>query len=131
MPAAARHFRRAAELKPDWVLALTTAAWVLSTSASPDVRAPADAVELAERASGLTGRQDARSLDVLAVALASAGRFDDAVRTAREALGKAAPPLSGGDRRADCAVRARRAVRGPEATVGGIDGVASRLASTP
>ena len=94
VPAAARHFRRAAELKTDWVLALTTAAWVLSTSASPDVRAPADAVELAERAAGLTGRQDARSLDVLAVALASAGRFDDAVRTAREALGKAAPPLS-------------------------------------
>jgi tetratricopeptide (TPR) repeat protein len=94
VPAAARHFRKAAELKPDWVLALTTAAWVLSTSASPDVRAPAEAMALAERAAGLTGRQDARSLDVLAVALASAGRFEDAVRTAREALGKAAPPLS-------------------------------------
>ncbi|MNC96965.1 hypothetical protein D3C83_144760 [compost metagenome] len=40
----------------------------------------------------LTGRQDARALDVLAVALASAGRFDDAVRTARAALALAVPP---------------------------------------
>ncbi len=42
----------------------------------------------------LTGRQDARALDVLGVALASAGRFDEAVAAAREALGKATPPLT-------------------------------------
>jgi Flp pilus assembly protein TadD len=51
-------------------------------------------VDLAGRAVTLTGRQDAQALDVLAVALASAGRFDEAVRTAREALVLATPPLS-------------------------------------
>jgi Flp pilus assembly protein TadD/mono/diheme cytochrome c family protein len=92
--AAAAHFRRAAALKPDWVLALTTASWVLATAGDPAVRAPADAVALAGRAAELTGGQDPRVLDGLAVAQAAAGRFDDAVRTARAALALAAPPLS-------------------------------------
>jgi Flp pilus assembly protein TadD len=34
----------------------------------------------------LTRRRDPRALDVLAVAYASAGRFDDAIATARAAL---------------------------------------------
>ena len=42
----------------------------------------------------LTGRRDAQVLDVLAVAYAAAGRFDDAVATAREAQAKAAPALA-------------------------------------
>lgn len=90
--AAARQFRLAAAGSPAWVTALTTAAWVLSTAGDAAVRAPVEAVELAARAAALTGRRDPRALDVLAVALASAGRFDEAVRTAREALSIAAPP---------------------------------------
>lgn len=86
---AAAHFQRAATLKPDWVPALTAAAWVLATASDPNVRAAGAAVELATRGAALTGRADARSLDVLAVALASAGRFEEAVATAREALARA------------------------------------------
>jgi tetratricopeptide (TPR) repeat protein/mono/diheme cytochrome c family protein len=92
--AAARQFRQAAAAKPEWVQAHTTAAWVLATAADPAVRAPAAAVELANRAVALTARRDPQALDVLAVALASAGRFADAVGTAREALALAAPPLA-------------------------------------
>jgi tetratricopeptide (TPR) repeat protein/mono/diheme cytochrome c family protein len=92
--AAGRHFRQAAAAKPDWGLAVTTAAWVLATAADPNTRAPGDAVSLAERAVALTARRDARALDVLGVALASAGRFDEAVAAAREALALATPPLS-------------------------------------
>jgi Flp pilus assembly protein TadD len=94
LPAAAAEFRRAAAASPDWVLAQTSAAWLLASADDPAVRAPAEAVVLAERAAALTTRRDAQVLDVLAVALASAGRFDDAVRTAREALALATPPLS-------------------------------------
>ena len=94
VPAAARNFRLAAVSRPDWVLAVTTAAWVLATAADPAVRAAAVAVDSAERAVVLTGRQDARALDVLGVALASAGRFDEAVAAAREALGRSTPPLT-------------------------------------
>ena len=91
---AAGHFRKAATLKDDWVVALTTAAWVLSTAGDGTVRAPAEALPFAERAVRLTGRRDARALDVLAVAYASAGRFDDAVAAAREARALADPALA-------------------------------------
>lgn len=87
---AAGHFRLAASLKPDWVSALTTAAWVFATAADGEARSPGEAVPLAERAAQLTGRRDARTLDVLAVAYASAGRFPDAVATLREAQAMAA-----------------------------------------
>lgn len=91
---AASHFERAATLKPEWVPALTSAAWVLATAGDPKVRKAGAAVDLAARAATLTGRADARTLDVLAVALASAGRFTDAAATAREALGKASGQLA-------------------------------------
>jgi len=41
---------------------------------------------LAERACSLTERREALLLGTLAAAYAEAGRFDDAVRTAREAM---------------------------------------------
>ncbi len=91
---AAANFRKAAASNPGWPLALTTAAWVLSTTADLDVRAPFEAAQLAERAASLTGRVDPRVLDTLAVAYASAGRFDEAVQVAREALAKASGPLA-------------------------------------
>ncbi len=91
---AAGFFRQAAALKGDWPVALTTAAWVLATAGDPAVRAPAQAVVFAERAARLTARRDARTLDVLAVALASAGRFDEAVTTARQAHALAEPALA-------------------------------------
>ncbi len=91
---AAAHFRKAATLKDDWLVALTSAAWVLATAGDGSVRAPAEAVSFAERAARLTARRDARTLDVLAVSYASAGRFDDAVLTAREAQALADPALA-------------------------------------
>lgn len=91
---AASHFERAATLKPEWVPALTSAAWVLATAGDPKVRKATAAVDLATRAATLTGRADARTLDVLAVALASAGRFGEAAATAREGLGKATGQLA-------------------------------------
>ena len=76
------------------MLAVTTGRVGAGHGRRPGGAGAAEAVDLAERAVALTGRQDARALDVLAVALASAGRFDEAVAAAREALGKATPPLT-------------------------------------
>jgi tetratricopeptide (TPR) repeat protein len=92
---AGRMFRQAAAARPDWALAQTTAAWVLATAPEAEARAPGDAVAFAERGVSLTGRRDAQSLDVLAASLAAAGRFDEAIRVSREALGLAGPPLKG------------------------------------
>jgi Flp pilus assembly protein TadD len=91
---AAAAFRRAAALKPQWATALTAAAWVLATSGDPAVRAPSEAVDLARRALALAGRDDPSALDTLAVALASSGRFDEAVTTAREAAARATGTLA-------------------------------------
>ena len=46
-------------------------------------------MEAATRALELSGGGDPSVMDTLAVALASAGRFDDAVRTGRQALARA------------------------------------------
>jgi len=75
----------ALRLVPDFVPALNRSARVLATG--PDgVRDGARAVQLGERAANLTSQRDPAVLDTLAAAYAEAGRFDDAVRTARAAL---------------------------------------------
>jgi Flp pilus assembly protein TadD len=84
---AVRHFRQTLLARPDDGDALYNLAWLLATYADPTIRDPGEAVRLAERASRLTDRKDATVLDVLAAAYAAAGRFDEAVATARAALG--------------------------------------------
>ena len=85
-------YRRALQVQPDARDALADFAWLLATHPDAKLRDPSEAVRLAERASRLTRRQDAAVLDVLATAYAAAGRFDQAVATARAAL--AALPAS-------------------------------------
>ena len=86
LPEAVARFRRAVELNPDWVTALSSLASVLAAAPDPAIRQPTDAVRLAERAVTLTLRRDANTLDVLAVAHASAGDFSRALAIADEAL---------------------------------------------
>ena len=59
-----------------------------SQAADPDrkLRDVNKAIELAERAAGLTGYKDAAILETLAVTYAVAGRFDRAITTAQSAL---------------------------------------------
>ena len=80
------HLRRALQLNPDLPAALADLAWILATTDRPEVRAPGEAVRLAERVAELTRHQDATALDTLAVAYAAAGQFDRAVSTAQAAL---------------------------------------------
>jgi Flp pilus assembly protein TadD len=60
-------------------------AWLIATHEPTDGVAPATAVELAQRACILAGQRDIDYLDTLAAAYASAGRFNEAVTTAKEA----------------------------------------------
>ena len=50
------------------------------------LRRPAEAIQLAERAAVVTNRRDVTILDTLAAAYASAGRYSEAVATERTAL---------------------------------------------
>lgn len=79
-------WRRAIQLKPDWPSALNNLAWIRATDEDPRFRDPSRAVELALRASELTGGKNLSVLDTLAVACSAAGDFQQAVKTAEKAL---------------------------------------------
>jgi tetratricopeptide (TPR) repeat protein len=83
---AVAHYRRALQLDPDLPAALVDLAWILATSEREDVRAPQEAVRLAERVAELTSQRDANVLDTLAMAYAAAGDPSRAVQTAQAAL---------------------------------------------
>ena len=77
--AVARH-RRALAVAPRWVPPMAALAWILATADdnNADLRAPAEAVQLAEQAATLTDRQSVGVMDTLAATYAAAGRFDQA-----------------------------------------------------
>jgi tetratricopeptide (TPR) repeat protein len=88
--------RRALDLKADLTPALVQLAWLLASARDATLRDPDQAVRVAERAVNLTARRDANALDVLAAALAAAGRFDAAVETAAAALALSPPDALAG-----------------------------------
>jgi tetratricopeptide (TPR) repeat protein len=69
--------------------ALNNLAWLLATCPNASIRDGAQAVELAGRAAQLTGSRHPVVLDTLAVSLAEVGRFDEAQRTAAQAVERA------------------------------------------
>ena len=83
---AAGEYRAAVRLRPDWAVASNNLAWILATEQDRSLRRPEEAVTLAESAARGTSRRDPGVLDTLAVAYAAAGRHDEALTTAREAL---------------------------------------------
>ena len=86
LAAALVQFRQALQLKPDWVPAVASLAWLLATAPDAALRDADQAIQFAERAADLAGRQDASATDVLAAAYAEAGQFDRAIAAAQLAL---------------------------------------------
>jgi len=87
------HLERAFALDPDSTRyrselgeALRDLSVVYSMHSDPERRDPAKAVRLAERSNALSAGRSPSVLDALAMAYASAGRFDDAVDTASRAI---------------------------------------------
>jgi tetratricopeptide (TPR) repeat protein len=87
---AATNYEEAVKLKPSWPIALNDLAWIRATAPEAELRDPAEAVRLAERACELSGRKEARFFGTLAAAYAEAGRFPDAVKSAEKAIDLAA-----------------------------------------
>ena len=90
--AAIREYREVLQRDADHVDALNNLAWLFATHPDGQYRDGDEAVRLAERACERTKRSAPALLDTLAAAYAEAGRFDDAVRTAVEALALADRP---------------------------------------
>ncbi len=86
MSGAIEHLRRAAELKKCSPRTLGQLAWLLATLPDDRLRNGAEAAGHAEEACRQTGRKSPELLDILAAAEAEAGRYQDAVRTASEAI---------------------------------------------
>ena len=80
------HLTEAHRLRPRFAAPLSLKAWILATHPDSNVRDPVEAVDAGERAAALSGRKSPQALDALAAAYAAAGRFDQAVAAAREAL---------------------------------------------
>ena len=79
-------YRKVLKSAPDSVETLNNLAWLLATCTEASLRNGAQAVQLAERAQGLTKGNDAHILDTLAAAYAEAGDFSNAMQTAQHAL---------------------------------------------
>ncbi|HIE04822.1 MAG TPA: tetratricopeptide repeat protein, partial [Candidatus Latescibacteria bacterium] len=73
-------------VSPDDLRTKLNLAWLLSTCPDPEVRDGREAVKLAEEVLKASGGRSAEAMGVLAAAYAEAGRFRDAVRTARRAI---------------------------------------------
>jgi protein O-mannosyl-transferase len=78
--------RKALRRRPDDLTLLNDTAWLLATDPNASLRNGTEAVEFALRADRLAGGKQASVLDTLAAAYAEAGRYREAVETARKAL---------------------------------------------
>jgi Tfp pilus assembly protein PilF len=90
-------YREALRANPERVEAANNLAFLLATARDPALRAPGEAIELAQRAARRKAL-DPAVLDTLAAAYASAGRYREAADTeasARAALADGASPLRG------------------------------------
>ncbi|MCS6851886.1 MAG: tetratricopeptide repeat protein, partial [Gemmataceae bacterium] len=84
---AAQQFAEGLRLDPGWLAIVAREAWRLATTDLARQPGAADeAIFLARQACQATGFSQAEPLDILGAAYAAAGRFDDAVTTARQAL---------------------------------------------
>ncbi len=83
---AMEHYEQALRLEPDMAESLFGIAWLLATHPDPERRDASKAVELAERAMGLTELPVAWHFDRLAATYAAEGRFEQAQMTAEKAL---------------------------------------------
>jgi tetratricopeptide (TPR) repeat protein len=80
------YYRQAMQIKPDNPGSLNGLAWILANHPDTNQRNPAQAVAFAQQAAKLTSYQNAEVLETLASAYASAGQFDNAVKSAQAAL---------------------------------------------
>jgi tetratricopeptide (TPR) repeat protein len=79
-------FRAAVRLKPDWYAPMNDLAWYIATHPEIKNRDVNEAIRLATRACELTNYKSPAIVGTLAAAYASAGRFPEAINTAKTAL---------------------------------------------
>jgi protein O-mannosyl-transferase len=81
------NWEKALNLQPNSVDVLNNMGWVIATSPDMTTQTAEKAIAYSRRACELTGYNNAEYLDTYAVALAAAGKFEDAKTVAQRALG--------------------------------------------
>lgn len=79
------HYKKALQLDPNMLQALYHLSWILSTYEAAKFRDGKEAVKLAKRLCKITQYRQPLALDALAAAYAEAGKFSEAVFTAKKA----------------------------------------------
>jgi tetratricopeptide (TPR) repeat protein len=80
------HYQKAVEIKPNYAEGHNNLAWLRATCPQASLRNDAEAIAHAQRANQLCGSRRPDVLNTLAAAYAEAGRFPEALATARKAL---------------------------------------------
>jgi len=80
------HYEKALQFNPYSLIAMNNLAWMLATCPDAKVRNGARAVQLGEQACQLINYRVTLNVGTLAAAYAEAGRFDDAIATAQQAI---------------------------------------------
>ncbi len=83
---AERYLRNGLKQDPDLAGLTNGLAWILATSPDDDQRNGEEALRLAQKACKLTQNKRHACVDTLAAAYAELGRFDEAVKTVRDAI---------------------------------------------
>jgi len=79
------HLRATCAANPDDFDVLNALAWILTVAPDPNLRRPAEALPLAQKACELTGYKKPELLDTLAAVHAALGQFPAAIETAEKA----------------------------------------------
>jgi tetratricopeptide (TPR) repeat protein len=87
--AATDALRAAIAARPIWPVPMADLAWILATTPDAALRSPTEALAFATRAIDLGNNDQPMFLDVLAVAQAANGKFEDAELTASDAAQRA------------------------------------------
>jgi tetratricopeptide (TPR) repeat protein len=82
---AIEQYKETLRLSPQMWGAMNNLAWILASDPDPQIRDGTEAVQLAQQACQLTDNRQAIVLGTLGAAYAEAGRFDDAVKAAKQA----------------------------------------------
>jgi tetratricopeptide (TPR) repeat protein len=80
------HYREALRVNPSLRATSNSLAWMLATCGDERLRDPGESIRLSEASARETNFRDPAILDTLAAGYAAAGRFEEAIRTGRQAV---------------------------------------------